>query len=98
MRQEEIYDFIGKLALALHSQRLQIKLSSLHHILKESGVPVASGRGKERGVGNRISAAYRHWERKEGKTPVVANAIAWTYLDKDGSHAWKNYHPDEDED
>jgi len=97
MPREEIYEFIGKLALALHGQRLQVKLSSLHHILKEAGAPVAAGRGKERGVGNRVSAAYRYWERREGRTPVVANAIAWAYLDKDGTHAWANYHPDEDE-
>ena len=50
MTREETYEFIGKLALALHSQGLQIKLSSLHTILDEKGVSVAEGHGKERGV------------------------------------------------
>ena len=96
MSKSDIYDFIGRLALALHSQGIQIKLSSLHHILKEADVPVADGRGRERGVGNRVSAAYRYWERKESDTPVTSNAIAAVYRDKDGTHAWKNYHADDD--
>ncbi|MEM1054156.1 MAG: hypothetical protein AAGI52_01415 [Bacteroidota bacterium] len=97
MNRTQVYDFIGRLALALHSQGIQIKLSSLHHILGEAGVPVAEGRGKERGIGNRVSAAYRHWERKEPDPPVTAYAIASVYRDKDGSHAWKNYRAEDDE-
>lgn len=91
MSQDETYDFIGKLAIALYSQDIRISLGSLRAVLADAdrGNDYASGRGMAAGV----SAAYDHWERKDDR--VVAEAIAYTYTDKHGNLAWRRYKNDE---
>lgn len=49
---EESYEFIGKLAIALYSQRID----TLQKILNDEGADYGSGIG----MGSVISAAYRH--------------------------------------
>lgn len=78
---EEVYDFIGELAIALYSKKIQISLGSLRSILADRGKDYNNNRGMATGV----SAAYRRWKDKD---PVVYHAIAYTYTDKDGNLAW----------
>ena len=83
MEREEIYDFIGELAIALYSKQITISLSSLNSILADRGMEYGSNRGLASGV----SAAYRHWEKKD---PVIYHAIAFTFTDKYGNRPWDN--------
>ena len=53
--QEEIYDFIGELAIALYSKKIQISLGSLRSILLDKGKDYNNNRGMATGV----AAAYR---------------------------------------
>ena len=78
---DEVDDFIGELAIALSSKKIQISLGSLRSILADRGKDYNNNRGMATGV----SAAYRRWKDKD---PVVYHAIAYTYTDKDGNLAW----------
>lgn len=82
MSKEEIYDFIGTLAIALYSKNIQISLSSLNSILKDKN----SEYGSNRALASAISASYSRWKIKD---PVIYNAIAHTYVNKDGELAWE---------
>ncbi len=82
MQKSEVYDFIGELAIALYSKKIQISLSALNEILKDKGEDY----GNNRGLGAGVSAAWRHWEDKD---PVIYHAIAHTYTDKNGKLPWK---------
>lgn len=81
MTNEEVYDFIGELAIALYSKKIRISLGALRVILADKGRDYNNNRGMATGV----SAAYRRWKDKD---PVVYHAIAYTYTDKDGNLAW----------
>ncbi len=85
---EDVYDFIGELAIALYSKKIQISLGSLRSILLDKGKDYNNNRGMATGV----SAAYRRWKDKD---PVVYHAIAYTYTDKDGNLAWDKGTPSE---
>lgn len=82
MNREEIYDFIGTLAVALYSQKIRISFSALNSILADKGAEYDNNRGLAAGV----SAAWRHWEKKD---PVIHHAIAFTFRDKDGNISWE---------
>ncbi|ELZ1717837.1 hypothetical protein SD909_004246 [Vibrio parahaemolyticus] len=82
MSREEVYDFIGEIALALYTQKINISLSALNAILADKGEAYGNNRGLAAGV----SAAYRHWQRKD---PVVYHAIAFTFRDKHGNIPWE---------
>lgn len=82
MQREEIYDFIGELAIALYSKQIQISLSALNQILADKGAAY----GNNRGLASGVSAAWRYWKKKD---PVIYHAIAFTYLDKDGNIPWE---------
>jgi len=79
--ENKTYDLIGKLAIALYGQQLQISLSSLNSILADKGLGYDSNRGLASGV----SAAYRRWEEID---PVIHHAIAYTFTDKNGDLPW----------
>jgi hypothetical protein len=81
MSKIETYDFIGELAIALYSKKIQISLSSLNEILKDK----SSDYGNNRGLGAGVSAAWRHWKEKD---PVIYHAIAHTFTDKHGNLPW----------
>jgi len=81
MSKEEIYDFIGTLALILYSKNIQISLNSLNSILKDK----KSDYGSNRALASAVSASYTRWKVKD---PVIYQAIAHTYVDKDGDFAW----------
>jgi hypothetical protein len=50
MNKDETYDFIGELAIALYSQKIQISLSALNAILEDKGAAYGSNRGLASGV------------------------------------------------
>ena len=83
MTNDEVYDFIGELAIALYSKKIQISLGSLRAILLDKGKDF----GTNRGMASAVSAAYRRWEKKD---PIIYYAIAYTYTDKEGNLAWKS--------
>ena len=82
MKKSEVYDFIGELAIALYSKKIQISLSALNEILRDKGEDY----GNNRGLGAGVSAAWRHWKDKD---PVIFHAIAQTFTDKNGDLPWK---------
>lgn len=82
MNKEEIYEFIGELAISLYSKKIQISLSALNAILADKGAEY----GNNRGLASGVSAAYRHWANKD---PVVHHSIAFTFRNKDGGLAWE---------
>lgn len=61
-RGQESYEFIGELAIALYSQKIKIRISTLNKILNDKGAEYKSGRG----MGRVVSAAYRYWAKKIG--------------------------------
>ncbi|MFQ2107785.1 hypothetical protein [Aeromonas rivipollensis] len=81
MTKEDIYDFIGELAIALYSKNINISLSALNAILADKD----SAYGNNRGLAAGVSAAWRHWEKKD---PVIHHAIAYTFRDKNGDVPW----------
>ena len=81
MTKDDVYDFIGELAIALYSQKITISLSALNSILEDKGAAYGNNRGLAAGV----SAAWRHWEKKD---PVIHHAIAYTFRNKSGDLAW----------
>ena len=81
MTNEEIYDFIGELAIALYSKKIQISLGSLRAIMLDKGKDYVNNRG----MASAVSAAYRRWKTKD---PIIYYAIAYTYTDKEGNLAW----------
>lgn len=82
MEKEEIYDFIGNLAIALYTQQIQISLSALNKILEDKGWSYGNNRGLAQGV----AAAHRHWAAKDN---VIHHAIAYTYRNRDGEVPWQ---------
>ncbi len=81
MTNEEIYDFIGELAIALYSKKIQISLGALRAVMLDKGKDYVNNRG----MASAVSAAYRRWKSKD---PVIYYAIAYTYTDKEGNLAW----------
>lgn len=81
MGKEEIYNFIGELAIALYSKKITISLNSLNSILEERNCNY----GNNRALASAVSASYSRWKDKD---PVIHHAIAHTYVDRDGEFAW----------
>lgn len=83
----DTYDFIGQLSIALYSQGIQISLDALKQILNDRGENYSEE--SNRGLGKVVSSAYKAWEKVD---PVVHHAIAWTFKGRDGEFPWKRYH------
>jgi len=81
MEKNEIYDFIGDLAIVLYLKKIQITLSSLNSILKDKGAEY----GNNRDLGAGVVAAWSHWKEKD---PVIYHAIAYTFIEKNGNIPW----------
>ena len=82
------YDFLGRLAIALQTQGMQMSFKTVNKMLADNKLrPYASSRGLARG----ISAAYRAWERAEKKEHMsnpYSRAIASVYTNQNGQLAW----------
>ena len=87
MTTEEVYQFIGELAICLYSKKITMSYSALNELLNDHGRNAMYG--NNRAVASAISAAYRRFEAKD---PVIHHAIAYTYVDKHGVPSWKNYY------
>lgn len=86
--QNDTYEFIGRLALALYGQNVRMSYATLMRLLEDNGL---DNYGSERGMARGIEAAYHQWEAAEeplGATPTC-NAIALTFVDKDGNYPWR---------
>ncbi len=79
----EAYDFMGKLAMALKTQNIQITFDALKAILNEKGMSYSET--SNLGIGKSVSSAYKAWEKID---IVVHHAIADSFTSRDGSHAW----------
>ena len=89
---DETYDFIGRLALALFSEGIKMSYSSLMKVLVENNY---WRYWSERGVARGIAAAYHRWKKlEEGHsygTHPTCDAIAATYVNRDGVPSWTKY-------
>ncbi|MGB3465241.1 MAG: hypothetical protein WBA74_08225 [Cyclobacteriaceae bacterium] len=83
---DEKYNFIGKLSIALYSQGITITLDALKQILKDRGESYSDQ--SNQGLGRTVSAAYRAWEETD---PVVHHAISYTFTGRDGYFPWEKY-------
>jgi hypothetical protein len=82
--ENENYQFIGELAIALYSKEIQITMSALKQILNDRGMDYSEVSNK--GLGSSVRAAYHAWEKVD---PVIHHAIAYTYRNKDGEIPWE---------
>ena len=82
MTKKERYKFIGKLAIALESQKIQITLSSLNKILKDKDFAC----GNNRGLAKVVKTSYDYFKEDNKK---ISKAIANTFTNKYGKLAWK---------
>ena len=79
---QESYEFIGHLAIALYTQKIKLRLTTLHKILKDKG----TGYGGGIGMGKVASAAYAYWEKKD---PVIHHAIAYSFTGQSDEYLFK---------
>lgn len=77
------YDLIGQLGMALKSQNLKITFDALKVILKEKGISYSDT--NNRGISSAVKAAYHRWADID---IVVHHAIADSFTGRDGTHAW----------
>ena len=70
MTQKEMYDFIGKLALVLYSQKTKISLTSLNSILKDQDKVLEYKHWKKKDAVIHHAIAYTYTD-KNGKLPWV---------------------------
>lgn len=80
----DTYDFIGKLSIALYGQGITISLDALKQILNDRGANYSEA--SNLGLGRSVSAAYRAWEKVD---PVVHHAIAYTFKGRNGNFPWE---------
>lgn len=85
--ENENYNFIGKLSMALYAQGITISLDALKQILNDNGMQYSEE--NNRGLGRSLAAAQHAWQ-KSGD-PVVHHAIAHTIVGKDGKPAWQKH-------
>tara|TARA_R110002124_G_scaffold134495_1_gene297250 strand:+ start:2949 stop:3221 length:273 start_codon:yes stop_codon:yes gene_type:complete len=81
--ENEVFNFIGKLSVALYSQGIQISFDALKQILNDHGQNYSEE--SNRGLGKVVSSAYDAWKEVD---PVVHHAIAYTFRGKDGELLW----------
>lgn len=70
------YEFIGKLAIVLYTQRINLRLSTLHKILNDNGADYGGGIGMRKV----FSVAYEFWRKKDSADGgLTHHAIAATF-------------------
>jgi len=80
----ESYEFIGSLAIALYSQKIKLRLSTLQKILNDKGVDYGGGVG----MGKVVSTAYRYWA-DEKKDWVIHHAIAASFTGQNDEYLFE---------
>jgi hypothetical protein len=81
----DVYDFIGQLSIALYSQGITITLDALKQILNDEGNQYSEV--SNLGLGKSVSTAYHAWEAVD---PVIHHAIANTFKGRNGNFPWEN--------
>ncbi len=81
--EDERYQLMGQIAIALYSQEIRISLSSLKSILMDYGYDYSSD--YNRGLAKSVASAYSAWEKTD---PVIHHAIAYTFTDQNGELPW----------
>lgn len=79
----DTYQFIGTLAIALYSQGINITLDALKQILNDQGHDYSDY--SNLGIGKVVSSAYQAWKQVD---PVVHHAIAFSYTGRHGNLVW----------
>jgi len=79
----ETYDFIGSLSIALYSQGITITLDALKQILNDRGGNYSES--SNLGLGKSVSTAYKAWKEVD---PVIHHAIAYTFKGRNGNFPW----------
>ena len=79
---EEAYEFIGKLAIALYTQNIKLRLGTLQKILNDKGAAYGGGIG----MGKVVTAAYKHWEKKDW---VIHHAIAASFTGRNDKYLFE---------
>ena len=69
MTNDDVYDFIGELAIALYSKKIRISLGSLRSIMLERGRDYVNNRG----MASAVAAAYRRWKEARSSSSGRAN-------------------------
>jgi hypothetical protein len=82
----EAYDFIGKLAIAVYPHDIKISLDALKQMLRDKGHKYSET--ENIGLGRSVAAAYRAWGKVDS---IVRDAIALVYVGRDGEHSWIKY-------
>ena len=67
------YRFIGKFAMALHSQDLTISAMTLQRMLQDQGFHVTDARGMRQV----IVASYRYWQDRD---PIVHRVMTAAFM------------------
>jgi len=79
---EESYEFIGHLAIALYTQKIKLRLTTLQKILNDKGADYGGGVG----MGQVVAAAYRHWKEKDW---VIHHAIAASFTGQNDEYLFE---------
>lgn len=79
---EESYEFIGHLAIALYTQKIKLRLTTLHKILNDKGADYGGGIG----MGKVVSAAYDYWKKKDW---VIHHAIAASFTGQNDEYLFQ---------
>jgi hypothetical protein len=79
---EESYEFIGQLAIALYTQKIRLRLTTLQKILNDKGADYGGGVG----MGRVISAAYNYWKKKDW---VIHHAIAASFTGQNDGYLFE---------
>ena len=79
---EESYKFIGQLAIALYTQKIKFRLSTLQKILNDKGANYGGGVG----MGKVVTAAYNYWKKKDW---VIHHAIAASFTGQNDKYLFE---------
>jgi hypothetical protein len=80
---QESYEFIGQLAIALYTQKITLRLTTLQKILNDKGADYGGGIG----MGKVVSAAYEYWKDKE-QDGIMKQAIAVTFTGENDEYLY----------
>ena len=79
---EESYEFIGQLAIALYTQKIKLRLTTLQKILNDKGADYGGGVG----MGKVVSTAYEYWKKKDW---VIHHAIAASFTGQNDEYLFE---------
>lgn len=81
---DERYQLIGEIAIALYSKSIKISFDSLKAIMKDHGFEYSED--VNRGLAQSVRKAYLVWKSVD---PAINHAIAYTFTNQHGQPAWE---------